>query len=103
MGAKIQGAGSDIIQIEGVKNLKDVSYNIMPDRIETGTFLCMAAMTGGNILVKGADQNHITPIIHKLEETGCNLKIEKNIIELKAPKKLKAVNIKTMPYPRISN
>ena len=103
MGAKIQGAGSDIIQIEGVKKLKDVSYNIMPDRIETGTFLCIAAMTGGNILVRGIDSNHITPVIHKLEETGCNLKIEKSIIELKSPKKLKAVDIKTMPYPRVSN
>ncbi len=99
MGAKIQGAGSDIIQIEGVKKLKDVSYNIMPDRIETGTFLCMAAMTGGHILTKGVNPNHITPVIHKLEETGCTLKIEKNTIELQSPKKLKAVDIKTMPYP----
>ncbi len=47
MGAKIKGAGTDIIEIEGVKKLKDVSYNVMPDRIETGTFLCMAAIAGG--------------------------------------------------------
>lgn len=99
MGAKIKGAGTDIIEIEGVKKLKDVSYNIMPDRIETGTFLCMAAMTGGNIRVKGINSNHITPVIHKLEEAGCQLNIQKSEIELKAPKKLKAVDIKTMPYP----
>ncbi len=99
MGAKIKGAGTDIIEIEGVKKLKDVSYNIMPDRIETGTFLCMAAMTGGNIKVKGTNSNHITPVIYKLEETGCKLKVQKNEIEIQAPKRLKAVDIKTMPYP----
>ena len=99
MGAKIKGAGTDTIQIQGVKNLKDVSYNIMPDRIETGTFLCIAAMTGGNITVKEINANHITPIIHKLEETGCKLEISKNQIKLQAPKKLKALDIKTMPYP----
>lgn len=99
MGAKIQGAGTDVIEIEGVKKLKDVSYNIMPDRIETGTFLCMTAMTGGNIKVKGINSDNVTPVIHKLEETGCRLKVEKNEIELQAPKRLKAVDIKTMPYP----
>lgn len=99
MGAKIKGAGSNKIEIEGVKTLKDVSYNIMPDRIETGTFLCMAAMTGGNLLLENADYSHITPIIDKLEETGCILKLNKSNIEINAPKKLKAVDIKTMPYP----
>lgn len=99
MGAKIKGAGTDIIEIQGVKTLKDVSYNIMPDRIETGTFLCMAAMAGGEILVKEVKPDHITPVLHKLEETGCKLKVEKNQIQLQAPKRLKAVDIKTMPYP----
>ncbi len=99
MGAKIKGAGTDIIEIEGVKKLKDVSYNIMPDRIETGTFLCMAAMTGGNIKVKGIQSNHITPVLYKLEEAGCKFDIQKNEIEMQAPKRLKAVDIKTMPYP----
>ena len=99
MGAKIKGAGTDVIEIQGVKTLKDVSYNIMPDRIETGTFLCMAAMAGGEILVKEVKPDHITPVLHKLEETGCKLKVEKNQIQLQAPKRLKAVDIKTMPYP----
>ena len=99
MGAKIKGAGTDIIEIEGVKKLKDVSYNIMPDRIETGTFLCIAAMAGGNICIKECNSNHITPVMHKLEEAGCRFKIQKNEIEIQAPKKLKAVDLKTMPYP----
>lgn len=99
MGAKVKGAGSNKIEIEGVKKLKDVSYNIMPDRIEAGTFLCMAAMTNGNLKIKKVEPAHITPIIDKLEETGCKLKVEKNEIEIMAPKKLKAVDIKTMPYP----
>lgn len=99
MGAKIKGAGSNQIEIQGVKHLKDVSYNIMPDRIETGTFLCIAAMTNGNLTLKNADSTHITPVIDKLEEAGCQLEIQKNQIKIEAPKKLKAVNIKTMPYP----
>lgn len=96
---KLREHGTDIIEIEGVKNLKDVSYNIMPDRIETGTFLCMVAMTGGNLKVKGVNSNHITPVIYKLEEAGCKLAIQKNEVEIQAPKRLKAVDIKTMPYP----
>lgn len=71
----------------------------MPDRIETGTFLCIAAMTEGNIKVKGIYSNHITPVLYKLEEAGCKFDIQKNEIEMQAPKRLKAVDIKTMPYP----
>lgn len=71
----------------------------MPDRIETGTFLCLAAMTGGNIIVKSTNSNHITPIIHKLEEAGCKFKVQNSEIEIQSPKRLKAVDIKTMPYP----
>ena len=99
MGAKVKGAGTSNIEIYGVNNLKDVSYNIMPDRIETGTFLCLSAINRTNLLIKNADANHITPVINKLEEMGCNLKVEKNEIEINAPKKLKAIDIKTMPYP----
>lgn len=99
MGAKIKGAGSNKIEINGVKQLKDVSYNIMPDRIETGTFLCIAAMTGGSLKLKNADATHITPVIDKLEESGCKIETYKNIIQIEGPKKLKAVDIKTMPYP----
>ena len=99
MGAIISGEGTNIIQIEGVKELKEVKYRIMPDRIETGTFLCAGAITGGKIKVINCIPEHIVPITSKLEEAGCNIQIGKNSIELKAPARLKAVELKTMPYP----
>ena len=99
MGAKIKGAGTNEIRIEGVKRLKDISYNIMPDRIEAGTFLCFAASTGGNIELENVKPEHLTPIITKLEESGCKIEVDKNDIKLIAPKKLKSIDIKTMPYP----
>ena len=99
MGAKIEGAGSNVIKIHGVKKLKDVSYNIMPDRIEAGTLLCAGAVTGGEITLKKVNVGHITPLIDKLTEAGCIIKLKENEISLKAPKKLKGVDIKTMPYP----
>jgi len=99
MGAKIQGAGSNIIKITGVKKLKGTGYKVMPDRIEAGTFLCAAAVTGSRIKVNNVVSEHIIPVIHKLQETGCNIVIEKNSIEIEAPKKLKSIEIKTMPYP----
>ena len=98
-GAKIKGAGTDRIEIMGVKKLTEVSYNIMPDRIEAGTYLVAGAITGGNIKVTNLNSNHIEPILNKLDEAGCVLKIEKNAVEIKAPKRIKAVDIKTMPYP----
>ena len=99
MGAKIKGAGTSNIEIEGVKKLKDVSYNIMQDRIEAGTFLCLAAINRSELLIKNLNVEHIIPAIDKLEEMGCKLKVDKNQVEINAPKKLKAVDIKTMPYP----
>lgn len=100
MGAKIKGVGTDRIEISGVKKLAEVvSYNIMPDRIETGTYLVAGAITGGNIKLTNVCSSHIEPILHKLEEAGCKLAIGKNIIEIEAPKRIKAVDIKTMPYP----
>ena len=85
MGAKVIGAGTDTIQIEGVKKLKDVSYNIMPDRIEAGSFLCFAAANKGNVILENVDNTHITPIINKLEEADCKLVVEKNKIKIIAP------------------
>ncbi len=99
MGAKIKGAGTDEIEIEGTKKLKEISYNIMPDRIETGTFLCLAAITGGKIELEKTNPNHLTPVISKLEEAGNKIEIKKETIKIEAPKKLKAIDIKTMPYP----
>ena len=99
MGAKITGEGSNVIKIEGIKELKEVEYKIMPDRIETGTFLCAGAITGGRIEVRNCIPSHIVPITSKLEEAGCKIIILNDSIQLEAPTRLKAVEIKTMPYP----
>lgn len=99
MGANIKGAGTDKIEIIGVKNLKDISYNIMPDRIETGSFLCFVAATKGEVILENTNSMHITPVINKLEEAGCKFEIGKNKIKMMSPKRLKAIDIKTMPYP----
>lgn len=99
MGAKIEGAGTNVVKIIGVNKLKDVSYNVMPDRIEAGSLLCMIAATSGKIELNKVIPEHITPVLDKLEECGCKFEINKNNIILEAPKKLKAVDIKTLPYP----
>ena len=98
-GAKIKGVGTDRIEITGVKKLTEISYNIMPDRIESGTYLVAGAITGGNVKITNANPNHIEPVLNKLEEANCILDIGKNYVEIKAPKRVKAVDIKTMPYP----
>jgi len=99
MGAKISGAGTSSIIIKGVEKLNKVSYNIMADRIETGTYMCMAAITNGNIILENTTPEYITPVINKLEECGAQIEVYKNKILIKNNKRLKAINIKTMPYP----
>lgn len=99
MGAKVYGAGTNIIKVKGVTTLKDTSYKIMPDRIEAGTLLIAGAITGGMIKINNVIPEHIGPVLNKLEEIGCEIKVLKNSIYLDVNKKLKAVNIKTMPYP----
>ena len=99
MGARIEGAGTNIVTITGVDKLNKTSYTIMPDRIEAGTFLCIGAITNGNIVVNNIVPEHVVPVLHKLEEAGCKIQIEKSKIQLEAPRRLKAVDIKTMPYP----
>lgn len=74
-------------------------YNIMPDRIEAGTLLCMVAATGGKVILEKANPEHLTPIIHKLEDCGCAINVRKDSVKLEAPKKLNNIEIKTMPYP----
>jgi len=99
MGANISGVGTDRIEINGVKKLTEISYNIMPDRIEAGTYLVAGAITGGKIKLINVCPEHIEPILNKLEEANCKLVVTKNTIEIEAPKRIKAVDIKTMPYP----
>ncbi len=98
-GAKIKGAGTDRVEITGVKKLAEISYNIMPDRIEAGTYLVAGAITGGNIKITNANPKHIEPILNKLEEANCTLDVGKNYVAINAHKRIKAVDIKTMPYP----
>lgn len=99
MGAKIYGAGTNIVKIIGVTKLEDLNYRVIPDRIEAGTFLCAAAITGGNVKVKNVISDELIPVISKLEEAGCKVETKRNEIAIKSPKTLKAVNIKTLPYP----
>lgn len=99
MGAKIYGAGNNVIKVIGVKNLKDVSYNVMPDRIEAGTLLIAGAITGGIVKINNLIPEHISPLLSKLGETGCDIKTTKNSVFLNADKRLKSADIKTMPYP----
>lgn len=99
MGANITGAGTNFITVKGVEKLKGIGYNVMPDRIEAGTLLCAAAITGGKILLNKVNPDHLNPAIHKLEECGCIVETELEKIKLTAPKKLKAIVIKTLPHP----
>ena len=99
MGANIEGAGTGIIRIKGVKTLKDVSYTIMPDRIEAGTLLCSIAITRGKGIIRNVIPEHIAPIIAKLEECGCKIQVNSDIIKIESNNRLKGIEIKTMPYP----
>lgn len=99
MGAKIEGAGTISITIKGVKKLSGASYNIMPDRIEAGTLLCAVAGSAGRVILNDVNPNHLSSVINKLEECGCEIEITNKTISLKAPKRLKPIEIKTMPYP----
>ena len=99
MGAQISGAGTDIIRIRGVAKLHGATHSIMPDRIETGTYLCAAAATGGNIRLTRTSTAYLDVVIDKLLDAGCDVMQERDAIRLKAPAKLKAVSLRTAPYP----
>jgi len=99
MGAKVKGLGTDLIEIEGVKKLHGVDYTIIPDRIEAGTYMIAAAITGGDVLIEKADPLLLKPLIVKLEEAGVRIELEKNLIKVTGPDRVKAVDIKTLPFP----
>jgi len=100
MGAKIEGAGTSIIKIEGVKELKPPQqYEIIPDRIETGTFIAIAGACGGDIILKGCRIDHIDAIIVKMKDAGVSFKETKDGLRVIGPKRPESVDIKTMPYP----
>lgn len=99
MGAKIRGAGTDLIKIEGVSELKGVRYSIIPDRIEAGTFMVAAAITKGEILIENVIPTHLNPVIAKLHETGATVEITDSGILVRAGKSIAPIDIKTLPYP----
>ena len=98
-GAKISGAGTETIYIQGVKRLHSVAYKAIPDRIIAGTYLVAAAMTRGVVTLKDIVPSHLGAIASKLEEAGCTIIEEREQLTLIAPKELKGLNIKTEPYP----
>ena len=100
MGAKIKYAGTDLIRIEGVEELTGCTHAVIPDRIETGTFMLAAAITRGKILVKNALPGHVRPIIAKLKECGVKINVNEDGILVDATSgNLVATDIKTLPYP----
>ncbi len=100
MGAKITGMGTATIEIEGVQSLHGTEYNILPDRIETGTYLVAAAITRGSIKLKDTDANELESVLLKLEEAGADIEVGEDWISLDMHgKRPKAVNIRTAPYP----
>ncbi|HEY3645722.1 MAG TPA: UDP-N-acetylglucosamine 1-carboxyvinyltransferase [Gammaproteobacteria bacterium] len=100
MGAKIEGMGTDTIRVQGVKKLHGTDYSVMPDRIETGTYLCAGAMTGGRVRMRDTDPSLLDAVLAKLEESGATLAKGKDWLEVDMRgKRLKAVSVKTAPYP----
>ncbi|PKO37273.1 MAG: UDP-N-acetylglucosamine 1-carboxyvinyltransferase [Betaproteobacteria bacterium HGW-Betaproteobacteria-6] len=99
MGARISGAGTDVIRIQGVEKLHGATHAIMPDRIETGTYLCAAAATGGDIRLLKTSAAYLDTVVDKLMDAGCEITVERDAIRLVAPQRLKAVSLRTAPYP----
>lgn len=99
MGARISGAGGDVIRIQGVPALHGATHRVMPDRIETGTYLCAAAATGGEVRLTGTSSAYLDALIDKLMDSGCEVAAERDAIRLKAPARLNAVSLRTAPYP----
>lgn len=99
MGANVRGAGTKVIKIEGVEKLHGTNYTVIPDRIEAGSYLIAAAITGGNLLLKNVIADHIKPVIAKLQECGMEIVEEDNNLRIIGHEPVKAVDIKTLPYP----
>ena len=99
MGAQVSGAGTDKIRIRGVQRLHGASHAVMADRIETGTYLCAAAATAGNVRLTRTSSAYLDAVVDKLLDAGCDIVAEREAIRLKAPSRLKAVSVRTSPYP----
>ncbi|MFO8049577.1 MAG: UDP-N-acetylglucosamine 1-carboxyvinyltransferase [Desulfosudaceae bacterium] len=99
MGADIKGAGTSAITITGVSSLSPARITIIPDRIEAGTFMAAAAMTRGNISLHNCQPAHLTGQIEKIRQTGTSIKIDREVIQVTGPERLRSVDVKTLPYP----
>jgi UDP-N-acetylglucosamine 1-carboxyvinyltransferase len=99
MGARIEGAGTDTIRINGVDQLEPMSHAVMPDRIEAGTFMIAAAMTGGDIRIRNMRLEHLDALSFKLQDAGVEVLSRDNAVEVRGPERIRPVNIKTRPYP----
>ena len=99
MGAKINGAGESVIEIEGVEELKPVNHTVIPDRIEAGTFMAIAGITGGDITIRGCMLEHLHASIMKLQEAGLRFEKAKDGVRVFGPARPKAIDIETAPYP----
>ncbi|MBI5781427.1 MAG: UDP-N-acetylglucosamine 1-carboxyvinyltransferase [Rhodocyclales bacterium] len=99
MGADIEGIGTDTLRVRGVRRLHGARYRVMPDRIETGTYLCAAAITGGQVRLTRADPDSLEAVLAKLAEAGCRIETGPDWVALDAPPRLRAVDVRTAPYP----
>lgn len=99
MGAKIKGAGTDVIRIEGVKSLRGATYSLIPDQIEAGTFMIAAAITKGDVILHNVIPRHMESLTSKLREIGCEISEFDDSIRVVAKKRLKHTQVKTQPYP----
>ena len=99
MGANISGAGTDVIRIRGVDRLHGATHRVMPDRIETGTYLCAIAATGGDARLTRTSSCYLDVVVDKLMDAGCEIVSERDAIRITAPERLRAVSIRTAPYP----
>jgi UDP-N-acetylglucosamine 1-carboxyvinyltransferase len=99
MGAKIEGAGTDTVRITGVDELQPVTHSVMPDRIEAGTFMTAAAITGGDVRIHNMRPDHLDALIFKLQDAGVEIAHKENVLRVKGPRRVRSINIKTRPYP----
>jgi UDP-N-acetylglucosamine 1-carboxyvinyltransferase len=99
MGAIVRGAGTGMIRIEGVDGLRGTQHTVIPDRVEAGTYMVAAAITGGDVYIEGAIADHLAPVISKLQEMGVEIEENENGIRVIASEPLRAVDVKTLPHP----
>jgi len=99
MGAKIQGAGGPVLRVEGVERLHGADHTVIPDRIETGTFVAACAIAGGEIEIRACEPGHIRAVLEKFRETGVRIEEGPDNLRVRAPRVLKPANVSTLPYP----